>query len=140
MAVHATDRLGPVRTSQLKPHVGTGNARDGAPGRIWNFGDVEITRARSQRKFRNGLAGAGLSRLTGARVAPDAPDRAASARWEGGAASAGPCQPGKLRVQAQAGLVNGFRGRRGEWGHRRYGGLGSAEAQVAAVSASAAGA
>ena len=48
------------------------------------------------------------------------------------------CQPGKLRVQAQAGLVDRFRGRRGKLGYRWYGGLGLAKAQVAAVGTSAA--
>src|ERR1019366_4810931 len=92
-------------------------------------------------KFRNGpgpsgvpTGGAGGS-VRGWHLAPD---RAASAHAEGRAASAG--QPGKLRVQAQAGLVDGFQWRHGKLGHRRYGGLGLTEAQVAGVGTSAAGA
>jgi hypothetical protein len=64
------------------------------------------------------------------------PDRVASVGAEGRAASAG--QPGKLRVQAQAGLVNGFRWWRGTLDQRSYGGLGLAEAPVAAEGTSAA--
>ena len=50
-----------------------------------------------------------------------------------GAWSKGGSQPGKLRVQAQAGLVSGFGGQRGKLGHGRVLDPGSAEAQVAGV-------
>jgi hypothetical protein len=64
------------------------------------------------------------------------PDRVTSAGAVDRAASAG--QPGKLRVQAQAGLVDGFRWWRGKLDHWRYGSLGLAEAPVAAEGTSAA--
>jgi hypothetical protein len=69
-----------------------------------------------------------------------AADRAETLRVrENAAASGGPCQPGKLGVQEQAGLADRFQGRRGKWGHRRYEGLGFSEALVAGEGASAAG-
>jgi hypothetical protein len=56
---------------------------------------------------------------------------------EARAVGSGLGQPGKLGVQAQAGLVDGFQWRRGKLGYRGYGGLGFAKAQVAAIGTSA---
>jgi hypothetical protein len=52
---------------------------------------------------------------------------------ESGARSKGRCQPGKLRVQAQTGLVGRFRRRAGTFGYRGNQGLELAEAQIAGV-------
>ena len=56
-----------------------------------------------------------------------------SARSAGEAWSKGRSQPGKLRVQAQAGLVGRFQGPLRKWGHGGVLGLGGAEAEVASV-------
>ena len=56
-----------------------------------------------------------------------------SAGSAGGAWSQGRSQPGKLRVQAQAGLVGRFPGPLRKWGQGGVLGLGGTEAEVASV-------